>query len=67
MDKRTTTIQTQANPSNSGTKHLIHASGEAQVDCGEAMVVVGGVERKARYLVMDLPQSDDCFVAGVSG
>jgi hypothetical protein len=26
------------------------------------MVVIGGVERKAHYLVMDLPQSDDCFV-----
>jgi hypothetical protein len=25
-------------------------------------VVIGGVERKAHYLVVDLPQSDDCFV-----
>jgi hypothetical protein len=26
------------------------------------MVVIAGVERKAHYLAMDLPQSDDCFV-----
>jgi len=26
------------------------------------MVVIGGVERKAHDLAMDLPQSDDCFV-----
>ena len=42
---------------------LIHAAGEAQVDFGEALVMVAGVERKAHYLVMDLPHSDDCFVA----
>jgi transposase len=24
--------------------------------------VIAGVERKAHYLAMDLPQSDDCFV-----
>jgi transposase len=41
---------------------LTHAAGEAQVDFGEALVVVAGVERKAHYLVMDLPHSDDCFV-----
>src|SRR5207249_2549108 len=27
------------------------------------MVVMAGVEQKAHYFVMDLPQSDDCFVA----
>ncbi len=42
---------------------LAHPAGEAQVDFGEALVVIAGVERKAHYLVMDLPQSDDCFVA----
>ena len=42
---------------------LTHAPGEAQADFGEALVVIGGVEQKARYFVMDLPQSDDCFVA----
>ena len=42
---------------------LTHAPGEAQADFGEALVVVAGVERKAHYLAMDLPHSDDCFVA----
>jgi transposase len=42
---------------------LTHAPGEAQADFGEALVVMAGVEQKARYFVMDLPQSDDCFVA----
>jgi transposase len=41
---------------------LIHAPGEAQADFGEALVIVAGVECKAHYLAMDLPQSDDCFV-----
>jgi transposase len=41
---------------------LAHTPGEAQVDFGEALVVVAGVERKAHYLAMDLPHSDDCFV-----
>jgi transposase len=42
---------------------LTHAPGEAQVDFGEALVVIAGVEQKAHYLAMDLPHSDDCFVA----
>jgi transposase len=42
---------------------LVHPAGEAQVDFGEALVVIAGVQQKAHYLVMDLPQSDDCFVA----
>jgi transposase len=41
---------------------LAHPAGDAQADFGEAMVMIGGVERKAHYLAMDLPQSDDCFV-----
>jgi transposase len=41
---------------------LEHPPGDAQADFGEAMVVIAGVERKAHYLAMDLPQSDDCFV-----
>jgi len=41
---------------------LVHPAGEAQVDFGEALAVIGGVERKAHYLVVDLPHSDDCFV-----
>ncbi len=42
---------------------LTHAPGEAQADFGEALVVIAGVEQKAHYFVMDLPQSADCFVA----
>lgn len=41
---------------------LRHAPGEAQADFGEALVMISGVERKAHYLAMDLPHSDDCFV-----
>jgi len=42
---------------------LTHSPGEAQADFGEARVVIAGVEQKAHYFVMDLPHSDDCFVA----
>jgi transposase len=42
---------------------LMHPAGEAQGDFGEALVVIAGVEQKAHYLAMDLPHSDDCFVA----
>lgn len=41
---------------------LMHPSGDAQADFGEARVVIDGVERKAHYFAIDLPQSDDCFV-----
>jgi transposase len=41
---------------------LEHPPGDAQADFGEALAVIGGVERKAHYLTVDLPQSDDCFV-----
>ena len=41
---------------------LSHALGHAQCDFGEARVIIGGVERKVHYLVMDLPHSDGCFV-----
>jgi len=41
---------------------LEHPPGDAQADFGEAMAVIEGVKRKAHYLVVDLPQSDDCFV-----
>ena len=33
---------------------LVHPAGEAQVDFGEALAVIGGVELKAHYLVVDL-------------
>jgi transposase len=42
---------------------LTHTAGHAQADFGEALVILAGVEQKTRYFVMDLPQSDDCFVA----
>jgi transposase len=41
---------------------LVHPPGEAQADFGEAVVVIAGVEQKAHFQCMDLPQSDDCFV-----
>ena len=41
---------------------LFHPPGHAQCDFGEALVIIGGVERKAYYFVLDLPHSDGCFV-----
>ena len=41
---------------------LSHAPGHAQCDFGEALVIIGGVEQKAHYFVLDLPHSDGCFV-----
>jgi transposase len=41
---------------------LVHPPGHAQVDFGEAVVVVGGVEQKGHFLAMDLPHSDAPFV-----
>jgi len=41
---------------------LAHPPGHAQADFGEAVVVIGGVEQKAYFLVMDLPHSDAYFV-----
>ena len=41
---------------------LSHPPGHAQCDFGEALVVIGGVERKAHCFVIDLPHSDGCFV-----
>jgi transposase len=46
---------------------LVHPPGEAQADFGEAVVVIAGVEQKAHFLVMDLPHSDDGFVAAFPG
>jgi len=37
---------------------LSHPPGHAQADFGEAMVVIGGVEWKAHFFVLDLPYSD---------
>ena len=41
---------------------LVHPPGHAQADFGEALAVIGGVERKIRFLAFDLPHSDACFV-----
>ena len=41
---------------------LAHPPGYAQCDFGEALVVIGGAERKAHCFVLDLPHSDGCFV-----
>src|SRR3546814_6136009 len=41
---------------------LAHDLGPAQVDVGEALVVIAGIERKAHFFAMDLPHSDTCFV-----
>ncbi len=45
---------------------LSHAPGHAQCDFGEALAVIGGVERKAHYFVLDRPHSDGCFVKAYS-
>ena len=41
---------------------LRHDPGHAQVDFGEALAVIGGVERKIHFFAMDLPHSDAGFV-----
>ena len=41
---------------------LSHPPGHAQCDFGQARAVIGGVERKIHYFVLDLPHSDGCFV-----
>ena len=41
---------------------LAHPPGDAQADFGEALAVIGGVERKVFFFVLDLPHSDAGFV-----
>ena len=41
---------------------LTHPPGHAQAAFGEALAVIGGVEQKIHFLVMDLPHSDACFL-----
>lgn len=43
---------------------LKHPPGHAQADFGEALAVIGGVERKVHFFAFDLPHSDACFVVG---
>jgi transposase len=45
---------------------LAHPPGHAQVDFGEAHVIIAGVRRKAHFFCMDLPHSDACFVKAFS-
>ena len=41
---------------------LAHPPGHAQADFGEAIAIIGGVERKIRFFAFDLPHSDAGFV-----
>jgi transposase len=41
---------------------LAHPPGDAHVDFGEAVGIVGGLRMEIHYLCIDLPQSDACFV-----
>jgi transposase len=43
---------------------LSHCPGHAQVDFGETLGVIGGVECKIHFFVMSLPHSDAVFVKG---
>ena len=43
---------------------LRHPPGHAQADFGEALAVIGGVERKVHFFAFDLPHSDASFVVG---
>lgn len=41
---------------------LSHAPGEAQVDFGEAEIILGGVPQTTHFFGLDLPHSDEAFV-----
>ena len=41
---------------------LAHPPGHAQVDFGECVAVIGGVEMKLHVFCFDLPHSDACFI-----
>jgi len=43
---------------------LSHAPGKAQVDFGESIAIIGGVQQKIHIFNMSFPQSDACFVKG---
>ena len=40
---------------------LVHPPGHAQADFGEAIGIIGSVERKIHFFAFDLPHSDACF------
>ena len=39
----------------------------AQVDFGEALAEIAGVERKIHFFAMDLPHGNACFFVSLSG
>ena len=41
---------------------LIHPPGHAQAEFGEALAIIGGVERKVHFMVIEMPHSDACFL-----
>jgi transposase len=43
---------------------LVHPPGHAQADFGEALAVIGGVERKIHFFAVALPHSDAIFAVG---
>jgi transposase len=45
---------------------LSYPPGHAQADFGAALAIIGGVERKIHFLVMDLPHSDAVFLKAYS-
>src|SRR4029078_10799293 len=42
----------------------MHPPAHPQADFGEAIGIIGGVERKINFFAFDLPHSDSCFVVG---
>ena len=59
-------LRTTCTSGGSGTREMFvplrHDPGHAQVDFGEALAVIAGVERKIHFFAMDLPHSDACLV-----
>jgi len=45
---------------------LSHPAGAGQADFGEALAIIGGVEQKVHFFVLDLPHSDACYVRAYS-
>ena len=66
-----TTVRDYVRPRRQALKEafvpLAHPPGHAQADFGEAVAILGGVEQKVRFFVMDLPQSDAIFVKAYLG
>ena len=41
---------------------LTHPPGHGQADYGETLAIIGGIEQKIHFFVVDLPHSDACFL-----